>query len=382
MSFWSFFLILSISLVVVTLYWWALKQASGSVCHLSSPPGLARPSVSVIIPAYNEAANIQGCLRAVLQDQVPDLEVWVVDDQSTDDTQALACQVQDPRVQVIVSPPRPPQWVGKNWACTQGAQGARGDYLLFIDADVRLGPHTITDAVYKARQGQLDLLSLGPRVECGCLAEWLVQPLMLTHLLVAISLKGVNRPGSKSAFAAGPFMLFRREAYWSIGGHAAVAAEVVEDVELARRVQEAGLRLWFGIAPESLSVRMYPNFASLWEGWTKNLYQGTGRNPLAITLFIVSVLLVYVLPWTGLVALGSLNPLLTTLGGLNLASQYLLRRYSGAWIGGPTRYWWLSGLGGVLLAAMALTSVVKTETGWGWTWRGRQLHRPGDFVAQ
>lgn len=350
------------------------------------------PTISVIIPAYNEADNIVECVAAVLDStSEPSLEVWVIDDGSSDETLALARQLQalrgDRRLQVVAGAPRPEseRWVGKNWACYQGARRATGDWLLFLDADVRLQPGAIALAARVAVARGLDLLSLLPGLTCGCWAEWLVQPLMANNLAVGGDYAAVNDRESEVAFAAGPFMCFRRQAYERLGGHQAVRAEVVEDVMLARRVKENGCQLGVYLGTDWVSVRMYRSWGALWEGWTKNLYLGMGRRWQSALKLAGAMLLIYAVPWLGLLAavlrgaiagFGLWEGAAIALFGIAIGFHYDLRRTSGIYSGTPLRYWWLSGVGGVAIALMVVASVVKTETGWGWTWRGRSLSLP------
>lgn len=352
------------------------------------------PKISVIIPAYNEAENIQACVTSILTSTTlpaDKLEVWVVDDQSTDETFEIASTLQqqqaDPRLKILPGRPRPTDevWVGKNWACAQVALLADGEFLLFLDADVRLKPGAIETAVTVAEQTQAALLTGWINLVCGCFGEWLAQPLMYNVLLLGFDFNQVNDPASETVFAVGPFMCFRRSAYDKIGGHRAVAREVVEDVELGRRIKQAGLKLHYVLAPDVAEVRMYRSWAALWEGWTKNWYVGCHRNLSIMAYLIVSILVMYTFPWVGLILLvvkgwlygaTALSSLLLVVTLIAIGLHYNLRRLSAKISGMSTRYWWLTGFGGIAVAAIALASIIKTETGWGWTWRGRSLRVP------
>jgi hypothetical protein len=370
----------------------SLQDSLATAPQLAVPtqPPIALPTLAVVIPAYNEAVNLEDCVAAVLQSQLPDpqqLQVWIADDESTDGTPIIAQRLadQDERVHLIAVPPRPTdvRWMGKNWACTQAAAQAQGEYLLFIDADVRLKPEAVMTALLSAQMQQADLLSAMPQIECGCLAEWLAQPLMIRMLIAGFNPKGVNDAAQPEvAFAAGPFMLFRRTAYDQIGGHWAVADQLVEDVALARRIKAQGLRMRLMFGTAVMTVRMYRSFGSLWEGWTKNLHLGAQRQVTG-TLLIALI--------AGCFAVPCLVLLLSTMEFL-LGWQWAMVPLWGAaglWIWEssrwqqqavamqlPTRYGWLRGLGGLLVAAIAIASIIKTETGWGWTWRGRPLALP------
>ena len=352
--------------------------------------------VSVIIPAYNEAENIRDCLVSVLDSTPPTgqaassepVQIWVVDDQSSDETWAIAQKVQttraDPRLHLLAGQARPTEqnWVGKNWACVQAVQQATGDFLLFLDADVRLKPGGIESAIAAMEQSHADLLTCWPQIICGCWAEWLAQPLIVGILAASLPFAEVNDPKSETVFAVGPFMLFRRTAYERLGGHQAVASQVVEDVELARLVKQTGLKLNYALGHELASVQMYKTAASLWEGWSKNWHLGCQRQ---IPLTLYSALMPFwicTVPWLGLIVslvrgfwmgFGLLEVGAIAIALISIMLQYQLRSAIEQLSTIPPRYWWLTGIGGILVTAIVIASLIKTETGWGWTWRGRAL---------
>jgi len=348
----------------------------------------ALPTITVVVPAYNEAANITDCLTAILENEWPGsaaMQVIVADDESTDETLALAAIVaeSDDRVTVFTVPPRPVDkaWRGKNWACMQAAKRATGEYLLFVDTDVRLEPWAIARSLANAQTYHTDLLSCAPRIICGCFAEWLIQPIMAMLIAVGFSFEGVNDPEQldKTA-AAGPFMLFRRAAYEKIGTHAAVATDTVEDFALARLIKTNGLTLRYVIGLDVAKVQMYRSFGDLWEGWTKNFHIAAGRNAFLTLAAAGAVSLIFVVPWLGLFAgaAGVLThrPLaiwLMLTAGLAVAVQVYGRVESARIVALPPKYIWLGWLAGGIISAICLASWIKTETGWGWTWRGRSL---------
>jgi glycosyltransferase involved in cell wall biosynthesis len=341
----------------------------------------------VIIPAYNEAANIRDCVNSVLKssDLPPQkLEVWVVDDQSTDETLAIAQSISDPRLKVLAGQPRPlnETWMGKNWACAQVVSQTKGDFLLFLDADVRLKGRAIETAILTAETEQVDLLTFWMTIVCGCFAEWLAQPIITSLFSVGFDFEEVNDPQSEAAFAVGPFMLFRRQAYDQIGGHVAVANQIVEDVELGRRIKQNGLKIWYGLGHDLAEVRMYQSTAALWEGWTKNWYVGVDRNLRAILYIAFVTFLVFAVPWIGatialakilLLPFNWLDLMALFLALTAIALQYNLYCLSQKFSNISPRNWWLAGIGGLFVSAIAIASIIKTETGWGWTWRGRSL---------
>jgi cellulose synthase/poly-beta-1,6-N-acetylglucosamine synthase-like glycosyltransferase len=363
-------------------------EASASVAQ-----ALAGTSLTVVVPAYNEAANIAACLTSILGSEDPcgDWRVLLVDDCSTDATVAIArqaagaCGAIAPRFALLDAGPRPAgeRWVGKNWACSFAMEQVQSEWVLFVDADVRLQPASLRRALAQASAEGADLFSLAPRLSCGCLAEWLVQPIMASLLGLGFPIEAANDPASPVAFAAGPFMLFRRSTYEAIGGHRALAAEVVEDLALARRLKQGGFRLRYLLGLDALELRMYSDFASLWEGWTKNWLLGLdGDVPRALAASSV-VLLMFSGPWllapaAGLAAVGQpdqrlvlLAALLLALAGIGL--QLLLRLWIRRQFQVPLSFWWLMGAGGLVVAAIGPVSVWRTLSGRGWTWKGRPL---------
>lgn len=379
--------VLGLSLYAIAIFTRNLQAAATSAPVLPLNPAVLQATLaklSVIIPAYNEAENIEACVTAVLDSSTlsaEQLEIWMVDDQSTDETLAIAQLIQetrqDPRLHVLAGQPRPEGevWMGKNWACEQAIRKATGEFLLFIDADLTVKPGGLESAVSFAQEHQTDLLTFWMTIACECWAEWIAQPIIASLFAVGFKFAEVNDPTSATVFAVGPFMLFRRTAYDQIGGHRDVAAVILEDVTLGRRIKQHRLKLWYGLGHDIASVRMYQSFAALWEGWTKNFHLGTDRN-FRSTLYIAFVaFMVFALPWVGLVFLPFSDWQLaaSVLIGIAIALHYHIRRLSQRLSNIPTRYWWLSGVGGLLVSAIAIASIIKVETGWGWTWRGRPL---------
>ena len=346
-------------------------------------------SLTVVIPAFNEAHNIADCLGSVLASAPPcrDWSVVVVDDESTDATveNAIRAGSTASRFRLIKAGPRPSdeRWVGKNWACSRAVEQVSSDWLLFIDADVRLKPDALQRSLAQAVDEHADLLSLAPRLSCGCLAEWMVQPIMASLLGLGFPILETNDPESPVAFAAGPFMLFKASTYECIGGHRALAGEVVEDLALARAIKAGGYRLSYLLGLDAVDLRMYADLAALWEGWTKNWFIGLDRDPGKAIGAALVVVLMFTAPWllllTSLVLLW-LQPVLSVawlwlmaLAGLAIVQQLLLRLWTRSTFDVPIRYWYLMGVGGLLVGAIGPVSIWRTRTGRGWTWKGRAL---------
>lgn len=368
--------------------------ASAPTLWDSNDRDITDTSLSVVIPAFDEEQNIEGCLTHVLMSERPcsRWEVIVVDDQSSDNTVKIAEQAIDtvagadqPGATVLQAGPRPKgeRWVGKNWGCCQAMEQVNSEWVLFIDADVTLAPDAIRRALHQSINENADLFSLAPRLTCGCLAEWMVQPIMASLLGLGFPILEANDPASTVAFAAGPFMLFRRDSYNAIGGHRALAGEVVEDLALARRIKEGGFRLRYVLGIDAVDLQMYANLQALWEGWSKNWFLGLDRSISKSLGAGGVVLLMFTLPWLLLPAsltmacLSSQDQILwlsdAGLGLIAILMQLSVRLWTRARFSVPLRHWWLMGLGGMIIGLIAPTSVWKSLTGRGWTWKGRSL---------
>ena len=265
---------------------------------LRRPDPAAAPGpeqVSVLLPVRDEAAHVRDCLTAVLaQDGVA--EVLVLDDGSTDGTGELARSIRDPRLRVLPGRPLPLGWLGKPHACQQLADAADPgtDVLVFLDADVRLRPGAIPATV--GLLAGIDLVSPYPRQLAGTAAERLVQPLLQWSWLTFLPLRLAERSPRESLSAAnGQLLAVRRAAYDKAGGHAAVRAEVLEDVALLRAVKRAGGRGGVADGTTLADCRMYTGWPDLRDGYTKSLWSafGSAAGAAGVTALL---LLAYVLP--------------------------------------------------------------------------------------
>ena len=281
-------------------------------------PG-AMPRVSVLLPARNEAPRIKSCLESLLQQNYPALEIIVLDDESQDATAEIVRALgfsagPESNRRLILGTSLPPGWTGKSWACHQLAELARGEYLLFTDADTIHQPEAVSSAIAAALRFRSDLLTLWPFQVTVTFAEKLVIPLMfvvagsyLPHWLLvwaqrapwlarALGSKFLGRCGA----ATGQFLLFQRESYFNMGGHGVVGGHLVEDISLAREIAKRipdGWRLVTCDGTRLVSCRMYSSLGQIWEGFTKNLWPVFDGDWLGFWLAIVCQFLVCVLPF-------------------------------------------------------------------------------------
>ena len=332
------------------------------------------PKVSVLVPVRDEEENIGECLASLLRQDYLDYEVLVYEEGSRDDTKAILSGFSDSRLQVIFGDGPPPGWLGKPWACAKLAEMAKGELLLFLDADVRLAPGAVASAVAALERENLDFLSLLPWQEIpnvGAALHVVLIPWSLSSFfpLFVAKLRRV---------AVGQFLLMRRAAYERIGGHGAVRGEVLEDQALAARAAKAGLRLKLFFSGSLARCRMYRGFGEANQGLAKNLFPVFKKRlvPFAFVwtwLLYVAWQPLFVLPLAllGFVSSELVRPAVWALGGAFSLWTFTTARFRLPWwiplifplvhlvawfTAARSAFWHLSGRG---------------------TWKGRPIHVKG-----
>ena len=221
------------------------------------------------MPARNEEACLGDCLASLVAQTGVRFEIIVVDDHSTDRTAEIARSFAG--VRVISAGPLPEGWTGKNNAIVAGVKEARGEWVLFTDADTVHLPGSLARSLAEAREHGAELLSYSPGQIAVTFWELTTLPVIFAELARQYPPSKVSDPASPIAAANGQYILIRRETYEAVGGHAAIATSLLEDVALARAVKDSGRRIRFRYAGDAVRTRMYRNFRQLREGWTKNL---------------------------------------------------------------------------------------------------------------
>ena len=258
--------------------------------------------MSVIVPARNEEVCLGSCLQSLVAQTGVRFEIIVVDDGSTDRTREIAESF--PEARVISPGPLVRGWSGKNNALVAGASQARGEWFLFTDADTVHPPGSLAASLAEAHQQKAALLSYSPEQEVHGFWEKAVMPVIFAELASSYRPSEVNNPASAAAAANGQYILISREAYEAVGGHAAVGANLLEDVALARAVKASGRRIFFRYGGDAVRTRMYRSFAQLKEGWTKNLvllFHSPGRLAIRrLTEFVLIIASLAIAVATGL----------------------------------------------------------------------------------
>lgn len=339
------------------------------------------PFVSILVPARNEALNIEVCVRSLLGQDYPAFEVLVLDDQSTDVTRPVldTIQKENTGLKILDGAPLPPGWLGKHWACHQLAQAARGELLLFTDADTRHESQALTAAAAALLEEDADLLTAFPHQEVVTWGEKLTVPILGFALYSFVPVFLARwRPFARLSITIGQYMLFRRSAYDAIGGYEAIRAHPVDDVTLGRRMVGHGFKWLLADGTNHIHCRMYRDFGSAVAGFTKNLFAFFDHHVL---LYLIAWL------WIGVIFLEPLVVLL--LGWWGVQPEYF-----------PASLAWIAVLESLLLflvayrrARLALSlvwlypasiflfvTIALRSLAFAWRgspgWKGRSLPRP------
>jgi len=264
------------------------------------------PTVSICVPARNEAGSIGPCVRSLLAQDWPNVrELIVIDDRSDDGTaeEAVAAAQGDPRLRVILGDGPPPGWMGKSAALWNAQGHARGEWLYFVDADVALHPRALSVAMGAAKHYGADMISWLGQLETRSFWEHVVMPFIGDLIALFSPLVKVNDPDRDDCLANGQMILISRLAYDAIGGHEAIKDSVVDDISMSRAVKH-GDNPYRYVLLQSLGlmrVRMYDSLAAIWAGFAKNFYAAAKQSPALLAVLVVYLVMTSVLPWVALV---------------------------------------------------------------------------------
>ena len=345
----------------------------------SDPPGHGAPRVSVILPARNEAGYADACLGSLRAQDYPDYEIIAVDDSSEDDTPRIIARHAgaDARVRHVSAEPKPDGWAGKSWACAQGYAVARGELLLFTDADTVHAPGAVSAAVGEMLGRDLDALTVMPRMRCDDFWARVSLPVISVFLHTRFSALKVNDPSNRMGYFFGSFFMMRRGSYERLGTHSGVRAEIVEDGALGRLAKAAGMRVRMVRGEGAVSAVWSRDLGTLWNALKRlmiPLYLQTGATAVGILVGVAFVVLVpfaalaYSAAWAGGGPAGqallacSLAASALAVCGAAYETRFLGTSLLGA-LGAP--------LGGLIITLGFLAGILRARSRGSVSWRGR-----------
>lgn len=340
--------------------------------------GVGLSGITVLIPARNEARHIRATLSA-LQEQGPGLQVIVVDDQSGDDTAALARTAALPGLQLYGGSPPPAGWNGKLWALEQGLGQVKTPYVLLLDADIQLQPGIIARLLQQMQGQGLGLASLMVCLRMQGFWERLLLPPFVFFFKLLYPFSLVNHPGCPLAAAAGGVLLTRRSLLTGMGGFSVLRTALIDDCALARAIKSRGQGIWIGLTRSAHSSRCYPDLGAIWQMVSRTAYSQLHYSPWWLLLASVLLMVAFVLPAASLLLgilhdePGAMLPGAVGLAAMLAAYMPTLRYYQLA-------LWRAPGLiiAGILFLAMTWHSCLRHHWGRGASWKGRHYTRsPG-----
>lgn len=342
------------------------------------------PFVSVIIPARNEETKIARCLESLAKQDYPNYEIVIIDDRSTDKTGEIIAEIASryPHIKFIKGNETPTGWIGKCNALVQAYPHAKGNWLVFADADTCHEPHSLRFAVDYAIINKVDMVSFMPLQELRTFWEQVVSPVLLGSFLAGDPLNSVNDPNHVRAYAYGQYILISRNAYETVGTHRAVHDQILDDIMLAQRVKGSGFHIMAVDGCKLYKVRMYQDLESLWFGWTKNAYALIECNLLYLAMILLLINGAIISPFIhiGILANGVLsgNPPhifmyiapLVAIEFIGLAAWF--GRTKQFYVGVNWNHFLLLPLGCLMVTAIYLRSAYLVLSGNNVSWKGRQ----------
>ena len=336
------------------------------------------PLVSILIPARNEEDKITQCLETLLKQDYPAYEILVLDDDSTDSTAGIVKQfaAKDNRLRLISGLPLPAGWSGKNYACHQLAKEAKGDWLLFVDADTTHVRHMLRSVMSLALEMNTSLLSGFPRQIAKSMLMKIFTPTWYFIIMTWCPLWWMqSSKKNMPSIAIGQFMLFSKKEYWRIGGHESVKSKVLEDIWLGIQVNKnCGKHVAVDLS-DVVFCEMYDDFRGIWNGLTRSVYAVAEISVIALALLIVFAFICYLIPfyslWHEHFFINGNNPVVAIVI-IQIASIYLMRwmadrRFNNNSVSSVL----LHPIGIIFLIFVVANAVIQKLAGTGINWKER-----------
>lgn len=336
------------------------------------------PPVTIIVPARNEERNIRRCVASLLGQTYSNYDVIVVDDGSTDATGRILSELQHgpggEKLSVIHVDHLPSGWAGKPHALATGIAAARGEWVLFTDADTMHRPGALAFAIQEAQRHRADLVSLLTQQEFADVSGHIIMPVVMMGISAQYPPTQVANPENEAAIANGQFLLIRRAAYDAVGGYdsPAMRQSVVDDRDLAAAVKRSGGRVVLLDGRDHVSVLMYRSLPEAWRGWSKNAYAGSRGGPVLFALFALSLPFGTIVPFIlALVGIFSRRRAIALAGIAQTASILAYRWLVDGQLHHSRLWGWTHPAGGAIMTGLLWRVAWRQLTGRGVEWSGR-----------
>ncbi|NIK11395.1 glycosyltransferase [Alkalibacillus almallahensis] len=327
-------------------------------------------SISILIPARNEEGNIRACVESIMAQTVQPIEVLILDDHSTDNTASIleSLQQQYPRLSYWQGASLPEDWKGKVFACHQLSEQAQGDWLLYLDADVRLDQEAIAALEPHLAKQKRGMISGFPKQIVKTQLERLLVTMMQFVILCHLPVRQIKQ-SSDARFAAahGGFVAINRKTYDQIGGHEAIKDAMVDDMALMKRVKDAEAPAQLLKIDDYVWMRMYHDASDVWQGYMKNIFTGLNRNYLLMFALICLYTMLYLIPVVTLWISG-----LHLLSLISLVLAAITKGLIDVWSGVKPWHGLLISVSAALLIMLLVQSAWKSVRKHGYVWKGRR----------
>ena len=336
-----------------------------------------QPLVSILIPARNEERNIERCLKSILNQDYKNTEIIVLDDNSVDKTGEIVRKMakKDSRIRLISGKPLPQGWLGKSFACFQLSQYAKGDYLIFTDADTYHFSSSVKSALSCLIINKLDAACPFPRQIMVSLSEKMAISFINFAILLFMPLALIRK--SKNPLfctGVGQYFIFRREAYFGMGGHAAVKGKILEDVHIAKKTKEAGFSYMIYDGSSSLTCRMYKNFHEVWKGYSRFMFSAFDYNFITMTIVLILVTIFLFMPFVFLplgVFVYDWSPVIMTFIILQVSIISIIRICISLRFKENPLNVLIHPLAMIFIVLVSINSFIQSKLGSGISWKGR-----------
>ncbi len=356
----------AIWLTILLLPWrpWSTRE----VLDVSSPlPEVDLGDITVLIPARNEAETVKATLPA-LTAQGRDLNIILIDDQSSDGTGQVARKAVDENLLIIKGKSLPSGWTGKLWALEQGRSHIRTPFTLLLDADIEPLPGIIGELKRAMQERDVQLISLMAELRMDTFWEKLLMPAFIYFFKLLYPFRLSNTGTSRVAAAAGGCILLETRLLHEIGGFDSLRGELIDDCALARRIKTLGYKTWIGLTHSVRSIRPYEKLRTIWEMVARTAFTQLHYSGLLLALCTAIMVLSFVVPGLGLFLPSGMAKFFSALG---LAIMILCYLPTLKFYGLPGRWALALPLIGILYLAMTWTSAMRYWLGGGSHWKGR-----------
>jgi chlorobactene glucosyltransferase len=334
------------------------------------------PMISICVPARNEERGVEACLTSMLEQDYPNFEVIVVDDNSTDATHDILQRLSEKHsnLTIIQGEPLPSDWHGKPFALYQAQKIAKGEYILFADADPVFDHDLLKTSMHIMQDRNLDMFSLLPGSIFSSFWEKAAQPVFFGFIGSMTPFRKVNSPEFPEAMGVGAFTMVEKKLYDRMGGHESLKQEILDDIGLARVAKSFGARLLIADGQKLISIRMYHSLEEIRIGWRKNMFIAMRKSIPRAFYYIFILIALTISPYLLFIAswVNGEGFISQSISGINLFIILSVNFVFCKELRISTLYMFTFPLGALVFAGVMISSMSQAIFAGTTEWRGRK----------